>query len=1395
MSPEAAAYLTLVSLFDTFQEHATLRAGFSLPGHTVPETTWPLPAEIPWADVQLDAWHRLGVHDSVPHQESTAWFASFSRAVERSLDGHVTALPNSRLPTNCFGRGSRTAPQHSRPGPQRPLKASRPGEDSLVHDGLSTEVRRWFQQLRRLQSLVHAVKAGNLAPSAVSYRLDLWRSILHARGFRYGFESWWRSRPAKLVGSPATLPRAVPAESCLCAIHEDFRHNFRKLESWHLRHRTKILDAKYDKSLAQIQKELRAPASEQVDTLQFRRSHAILATAPSGVQVHVEGPLDLRGSSAWAIDGEPVDLISCEDNVCTFASPVSPVGLELEQLQTLSSVADVHSEFVSVWAARWQQHTSADWSRFLNFVRAFLPSRPFDLPDIDASMWSRALRRFKPRAARGPDGWARDDLLKLPPQRTAELLRLLRAIETETQPWPRQLLVGFVCLLSKDNGRTDTQGYRPICVYSIIYRAWAGIRAQQVLRILRGLVPEDLFGFIPGHETTELWYVVQLEVEQCCQTGDRLLGMSTDIVKCFNHLPRLPLLGMAAHVGFPARLLGPWCNFLQSTERRFLVRGQVSPPVSSSGGFPEGCPLSPVAMVLADWAFHVYMKAFLPPVRPLSYVDNLACLARSPFDLARAFNLVQCFMEMLQLALDASKTYVWATDASARKSIACLGPPVVEATRELGGIMSFGASARNAALKDRCQALGPTWKALARSRAPACLKILTLPSKCWAKAMHGIAGAPLAEAQLQQLRTAATTAIKLRPAGVSSLLRLSLSSPATADPGFYQLWCCARDLRRMAGKLPNFLSHWRSFAARYDGRQLHGPFTKLVQVFAQIGWSVQTPPVVMDHEGLLHNFLMLPLMLLRRLLEHAWLQYVASRHTHRAAMFDLKGLDPALLQADLSRLSALDNSRLATVRAGAFLFGHQHAHYDLRKDGLCPQCQQPDTVEHRVRFCPRYADLRKPHQWVCDAWPSFPRSLSHHLLPSANPHLPALRGMLQATADTTGVFFSSGFGDGWQHVFTDGSCLDFASPDLALAGWGLIHAHGATALACGVVPGLLQSAPRAELCAMKAAARWAIFTRRPCIVWSDALNVVEGVHALQEGRPRPSAADSDLWAELAALLEQLPQAKFLVHHTPSHLDTGLTDSPFEDWLAAHNGHADTLAGLANHNRPQALQTTHAAALQYHNTTLEALRALRAIFFGIAEQSRHTASQANHAAEDDEEFQAPPTGCSSKLVDLEEVLSLDWRSQLGSCTFEFPKSFAETVCDFLFRQDSLATDAHVISWLELVFILHDHGIDPYPACDVHGHWVAANTLAFSPPAHTVAVRLSLLRRGVRPALRGLGLDSLLTDGINRSDLGVGFVLDGITIGVPTSDVLRARSGLGRFVQGRAAGSKAVLARPI
>ena len=74
-----------------------------IPGQAIVCSLWPLPAELPWHEVQLDDWRQHGDHRPVQAVSSDQWYARFAKAVEHSLDGFVPSFPNGRPPSNCFG--------------------------------------------------------------------------------------------------------------------------------------------------------------------------------------------------------------------------------------------------------------------------------------------------------------------------------------------------------------------------------------------------------------------------------------------------------------------------------------------------------------------------------------------------------------------------------------------------------------------------------------------------------------------------------------------------------------------------------------------------------------------------------------------------------------------------------------------------------------------------------------------------------------------------------------------------------------------------------------------------------------------------------------------------------------------------------------------------------------------------------------------------------------------------------------------------------------------------------------------------------------------------------------------------------------------------------------------
>ena len=1355
-----------------------------------PQPSWPLPAEIPWQSVQIESWQAAVPAATNVGLNSTTWLSEFMIHYEASLHGYVQGPHDRKLPQKCQGRARRLSPALQPPKPVC-VRPSRPGEEALCSDFVGLEVTRWFRQLRRLQSLSHALRAAKNSPAALEYRLSLWRSVLRAPGFSGGFVAWWASRPVQHVGCPSSLPGHVPSLPVLSVIFHDFRDNFKRFEAWHIRQRSAVLQDKYKNSQIALLHALREPATEQVDTLVLERRYTVLAVDSASSQVFV----DMRGTSTWSVSEAQVLVTDVEESTCTVAGPVVLCeGDELDQVQVISSLPDLHTEFLQFWKPKWQRHpcpSLSDWQRIISFATAFLPSFEFRFDDITPALWYRAVKRMKPRAARGPDGIARSDLLHMPPILTKQLLDKLRQVETEGAEWPAQWLEGHVICLDKQTGRSDVNSYRPIVLLSIVYRLWAGIRARQALKQLSAVLECSAFGFLPGHEPLEFWLLLQAEIETSCETGAPLHGLSTDIVKAFNCLPRLPLFCAAKVLGFPLRLLCPWAHFLGGLRRRFVLRGSVTEALPSDVGFPEGCPLSTLAMAVTDVLFHRYLEVFEPRVLTYSFVDNLALSTDTAGILLKGHALTDTFCGLLGLQLDEAKTYVWSTCQSARKAFRQAGFRVLTHARDLGGLMAYGRAVSVSDLRQRCTALQPVWRSLQRVPAPLARKLMALPVKCWARALHGANGCPAADSIVQDLRTSATRALGLRSAGASSMLRLSLAEPPEADPGFYQVWKVLVDFRRLCDKQPSLLAKWRGYLRRYDGRYYQGPFSKLLQLMAQLGWHAEIPPQFVDQEGFHHDLLGMPLNLLRSVVRRAWLFYVASQHRHRDTMSDMLGMEPALCHLDASRLSPLDRARLSAIQSGAFLFEAHHSRYDVTKTGLCQRCGVPDTVRHRLCECPRYSEARDEVGWATSLWPVLPKSMTHHLIAPSCPLFLEFRRYLAGLPMPLGFRPVPFHPEELQHLFTDGSGLCSGFADLGLAAWAVVHAGSGQVIDAGPLPGLLQTVPRAELLAVIRATEWSLFHRVRTAVWSDALHIVHGTQALLSGADVTINQDNaDLWRRLRASILRLESGQLVINHVPSHLSANKLVSPFEDWLSQHNNHADTAAVQANINRSDYGCDLYRRVVQRFETQAGMLRSLRKLFFHIAEEPISSTQRL-----DVEEVDVRPMLATAAAGALDELVPLGWRSTLGAHSLLLPQEFVVAIWDFLIKSEGANVQKFLVTWLELASILSEIQDFPFPAiCPRTGRWVSAVTLPFAPGRLTLAAQYGLVRRAAVAGLQHFGLSDLVITGTDLSVLGVHRPQDGVVFGVDPESLFQAREKLRSFCRSRPLRNCADMARP-
>ena len=203
-------------------------------------------------------------------------------------------------------------------------------------------------------------------------------------------------------------------------------------------------------------------------------------------------------------DQHLIHITSASEDMCTVSSSddLAP-GDELTQRSFITDTDDILQALTEHWKPRWNnlaELQDADWQRVVGFTKHYMPQMHFQWADLDPPSWRSMVKKFKATAARGPDGFSKADLQHLPGPFLESLLGLPHAVETTDTEWPSQLTSGTVLGLSKVDGAHNETQFRPITLFSTIYRTWARLRTRQMVRQLAQYMPAEALGFLPNRE-------------------------------------------------------------------------------------------------------------------------------------------------------------------------------------------------------------------------------------------------------------------------------------------------------------------------------------------------------------------------------------------------------------------------------------------------------------------------------------------------------------------------------------------------------------------------------------------------------------------------------------------------------------------------------------------------------------------------------------------------------------------------------------------------------------------------------------------------------------------------------------------------------------------------------
>ena len=1171
VSPELQQLLCAVHVQqDLFPDHAVLWGEFRSVGTAVPRNVWYSPQSFPWPpsfDVDPRFWQsQSGSCDDIYR---ALWFHIESQA--------LLQLPYG-VPAHSKGRAST---MHTKPvvdGRVPPPKKARPGDVQPHFLGASFRHAQWLRQVRRLQSYQRYVQTNSWD---TLHARRVWGAILRATGFSPNFVDWWAQCSFRTLGAPLCIPWCPPDVHVAMAIFDTMQVALRNLEVELQKASRLYAKLKRESNPNAIFQDLRAFQNNGVDVLLHKSPACILEVRPEDVSIVLDRDFPLKGDIPVVCNGRNLAVVHAESD-CLWLESVDGLlpGEVVSQMSQIGSHGDLSKMFLETWSAMWERHKDVPperWATILDFARRHLPSRQFRWPSIDVDALRGCIAHKSSTTSCGLDGVSLTDLKSMPQGALANFVTMFHHAEA-TGLWPSQVVSGRVSCLAKVPQPARVLDFRPITVLGLLYRCWGTFHARHAIRCLDAVLPLGLYGSRPSRYAGQVWSHLLWSIEHAYACDINLCGLIVDIQKAFNYLPRAVVMEACALLGIPFQVLRGWAGALSLMARRFLLNGSLTEPVYSDCGLPEGCAMSCVGMMVVDVLFHNWMTHFFPLCQPLSYVDDWQVLLTNPDLLVATFQCLERFTQAMDLLLDQRKTHTWSISATGRKTLRDHDMSVVASCKNLGAHVQYSRQHTNSSLMSRVHSVGPLWPKLRLSACSYHQKLRAIRCAAWPRALHGVAATTVSSATFAALRSGAMKGLRADASGANPFVHLGLVESVDLDP---QGWSILQTFRltRDCGCRDTVEQVLADIVMGETAVPANSITQTLCSRIQLLGWHIDGRGCIHDSLGPFSLF-EVSMAELQYRVAYQWPHVVAAQTDHRRCFQGLERVDPADTEVWMRDLCEADRALFRKLLNGTHVTQDGKMHCQEAASELCPFCNCSDSRFHRFWQCERFASLRAevdadawdlvlslPEAVSCSGWSIAPTTLHEwnqyfvSLTPSQIP-------VVVLPHDV--------------HMFTDGSCSAQHEVNVRFAGWAVVLASCDSVYDCqqsriadsGVLPGLFQSAMRAEIFAVLRALQIVGSHAGRLFLWTDCDAMVKRFRRLQAGGVvRINSAHADLWLAIVFYLKRR-QGPTTITHVSAHQDPDSVTSVVSAWCFRHNGLVDGAAVSANFTRSQDFWQMH-----------------------------------------------------------------------------------------------------------------------------------------------------------------------------------------------------------------------------
>lgn len=971
----------------------------------------------------------------------------------------------------------------------------------------------------------------------------------------------------------------VPSREMAEVLFAAVQSYVRAFEKQLIKERVRDAKVRRKNDLNYVFKDCQKDAPSKVELLVDTRQWEVVDIDHDDSAIIVEPELNLMPQVPLCFDGQTLDPIHADTDSIWLPDVTNfHIGDCIRQTPVISDLPSIFDAFKSEWEPRWKRFQDvlpSQWDQISSFAQQVLLQSQWHFRSWNVHDFLLAAKGKKRRAAVGPDGISKSDLLALPPMVRQGIVDMYQEIESSSQ-WPVQMTVGMVSSLEKKAGAMLTSEYRPIVVYSILYRLWSSCRARDFLKTFALLAPDGVRGGIPSRQAKSIWYEAAILLEQAQIDSSPYIGIVADLSKAFNMIPREPVWLALNAMGVPHWFIRTWASFVNCQTRRFKIRSSVGPALTSDVGYPEGCALSVCAMSIIDLLLDLWLRPVHPTIQVYSYVDDWQILHRALGHHEDILQSLWTFVEAVLMKIDKNKSFVWAVDARDRKALRQTSPlQVALCAKELGAHLNFCKRSGNRSLLDRISGMGHTWTLLKASLSPYHHKLTALRMLAWPRSLYGISVVNVGPLNFGALRTGALRGLKQDRVGSNPCLHLPLHG-FTLDPEGFAILQTLKDAREHSNSdaFRSLLSLYCSAPSCFPN---NGPVGILVSRVARLGWQLQPDGTFRDLLGQFDIF-HTHIDDLKHRICLSWGWILTAELSHRKDFCGLQQADLATTHAILREFSSADQVYLRCSLDGTMITQKDRQHFQEGNMGSCVFCGAPDSPGHRVWHCPEFVSQRNafPSKFVKCLPELPPCTLEHAWAFRPESFNKVARALNQLEDLPPEKYRLPACGSFALDLFCDGTCRFPESKPLRLAAWAVTMAlPGGTAfdnelLAAGLLPGSHQSAFRAELLGFRHALAIAAQAQATSIrVWCDCQSVVNISRRLQlkQLRLKPNSSHADIWQDIVRLLDVL-QDRLVICQVYAHNQISSGLSEIEVWAYWHNSLTDIAAAKTNATRSE-----------------------------------------------------------------------------------------------------------------------------------------------------------------------------------------------------------------------------------